>query len=213
MSKKRGYWNTWKGLIPPRKHVNIAKKALRKVNKLARRVKPEQKIHDITATGIAPTIAGIVTSFVAIAQGDTETTRDGLSIRPFFLEFRYLLFKHATPTSTAVRILIVRDNRQVESTSPSVLDVMLQAQPHSAYSRVNPKRFTILYSKLIMLNDVNRLSIAQTVTKKLNFPMRYVGAANTTITRNGIFLVTMSNASAAQEPSLNFTMRLRFTDV
>ncbi len=195
------------------KNLSIAKKALRKVNKLARRVQPEQKIHDILATGIAPTVAGLVNRLTLIAQGDTETTRDGLQVRAFFMEFRYLLIKHGTPTSTAVRIIIVRDNRQVESTAPSVLDVILAAQPHSQYSRVNPKRFTVLYNRLVMLNDVNRLSLTAVVTKKLSFPIRWVGNANTTITKNGIFLITNSNAAAAQEPSLNFTFRLRFTDV
>ena len=208
---QRKYWNKLR--IPFRKkNLSIAKKALRKVNKLARRVKPEQKIHDITQTTIQPTVAGLVNSFVAIAQGDGVTSRDGLAIRAFFIELRYSIVKHGTPTSTQVRILIVRDNRQVESTSPSVLAVLLAATPGSQYSRVNPKRFTILYSKFFTLRT-NRIAFATTVTKKLSFPIRYVGAANTTITRNGIFMITESDAAGGEEPIMKFTMRLRFTDV
>ncbi len=208
---QKNYWSKLR--VPYKtKNLSIAKKALRKVNKLARRVRPEQKIHDIGKTSIAPTIAGIVTSFIAIAQGDTEITRDGLQIRGFFFEFRWTLYKHGTPTSTAVRLLIVRDNRQVESTSPSVLDVLLSATPEAQYSRVNPKRFTILYNRLIMLNT-NRPSTKGVITKKISFPIRYVGAANSTITRNGIYMIAESNAAAAEEPTFTYTFRLRFTDV
>ncbi len=190
----------------------LAKKALRKVSILASRLKPEAKIHDIAQTTLTPGAAGIVTSLVVIAQGNTVITRDGLAIRPFFHEFRYAVTKHATPTTTSVRIIICRDNRQVESSAPAMLDVILQAVPISQYSRVNPGRFKILYNKLIMLRT-NRIAMNQIVTRKLNFPIRYVGAANTTITKNGIFLITQSNAAGGQEPTIIFTYRLRFTDV
>ncbi len=195
-----------------KKNLSIAKKALRKVNKLARRVKPEPKIHDIVQTTIAPTVAGLVNSFVVIAQGAAVTQRVGILIRVFFIELRYSIVKHATPTSTQVRILICRDNRQVESTSPSVLAVLLAATPGSQYSRVNPKRFTILYSKFFTLRT-NRIAFATTVTRKLSFNVGYVGAANSTITKNGIFMITESDASGGEEPTMKFTMRLRYTDV
>ncbi len=191
--------------------LSIAKKALRKVNKLARRIKPEMKIHDIALTTISPTAAGLVNDLSAIAQGITVITRVGLEIRPFFFEFRYSVFKHATPTTTLVRIIIVRDNRQVESTAPSVLDVINAAVPESPYTRVNPKRFTILYNKIILLRT-NRIGTTHTVTKKISFPIVYVGAATTTITKNGIFLITESSATGGQEPSFRFTWRLRFSD-
>jgi len=190
----------------------IAKKALRKANKNQKILRTEQKMHDIASTVNIPTIAGLVVDLSAIAQGDSEITRDGLAIRPFFMEFRYQVVKHATPTSTNIRMIIVRDNRQVESTVPSVLDVILAATPNSQYSRVNPKRFTVLWNKFFVLRT-NRIAATGVITRKLNFPIRYVGAASTTITQNGIFLITESDAAAGEEPAIRFTWRLRFSDV
>ncbi len=195
-----------------KKNLSIAKKALRKVNKLARRVRPEQKIHDIGSSLLQPNIAGAVTHLSAIAQGDSETTRDGLQLRVFFMEFRFEALKDTVPTKTQIRLIIFRDNRQVESTIPSVLDVLLAAVPISQYSRVNPKRFTIFWSKIITLRT-NRIAMSRTVTKKLNFPIRYVGAGSGTQTLNGLYLLSESNALATEEPNIRFTFRLRFTDV
>ncbi len=194
------------------KHLSIAKKALRKVNKIARRFKPEQKIHDIGNTVIIPTIAGTVTNLVAISSGATEITRVGLVIRPFFFEFRYQALKHATPTNTNIRIVICRDNRQVDSTAPSYLDVMNAAVPNSPYSRVNPKRFTILYNHFFVLRT-NRIALVKTVTRKMHGTIGYLGPGVGDITRDGIFLLTEADAGAGVEPAIRFTWRMRFTDV
>ncbi len=198
----------WNKLSP----MLVAKKALRKVNQLRKVVYNERKMHDIGSTTIAPTIAGLVNHFTIIGQGDGDTVRDGLAIRAFFCEFRFTIVKHVTPTVTNCRFVIVRDNRQVESTAPSFLDVMLAADPKSQYSRVNPKRFTVLYNKLLTLRT-NRIAASGTFTRKLNFPVNWVGASGASITKNGIFFLSNSDAAAAQEPTLKFTFRLHFTDV
>jgi len=195
-----------------KKHLSIAKKALRKVNKLARRIKPEPKMHDIGVLSIVPTIAGNVAGLVNIAQGITETTRVGLSIRVFFMEFRFSVVKHATPTNVRTRIIIFRDNRQIEAVTPSVLDVIHQANPLSPYTRINPKRFTILFNKLITLRT-NRIAMSKVVTRKLSFEVAWVGALGANINRNGIYLLAESDAIAGQEAIVKYTWRLRYTDV
>ncbi len=194
------------------KNLSIAKKALRKVNKLARRVKPEPKFHDIGLTTLAPTIAGLITHLTAIAQGETETTRNGIQVRVFFMEFRWILVKDSVPATSTTRILIVRDNRQVESTSPTVIKILQAANPISPYTRINPKRFTVLYNKTITL-DSTRISRRGQITRKLSFPLQYIGAASTSITKNGMYLLTESDNAATEEPSFRFTIRIRYSDV
>ncbi len=195
-----------------KKHLSLAKLALRRVQRLRKQLQPEPKFHDILATTLLPGAAGIMTNLCLIAGGNTVTTRIGNMIRPFFMEFRCTVTKDVTPTTSPIRMLIVRDNRQVESTIPSLLDILLQAVPMSPYSRVNPKRFTILWNKFFILRT-NRIATTINITKKLNFPMQYIGAVNTDITRNGIFLLLQSSNVAGQLPTIVFTFRLRFTDV
>jgi hypothetical protein len=93
-----------------------------------------------------------------------------------------------------------------------MLNVLLAATPNSQYSRVNPKRFTVLYNLFASVRT-NKITMERTVTRKISFPIRYIGAGTGDITKNGIFLITQSNAAAGQEPNFQFTWRLRFTDV
>ncbi len=187
------------------------KKVNRKVNRLARRLKPEAKRFDFDVLALAPPVAGNVTRLAFIIQGIADNQRVGIVIKATFMEFRYTVLKHATPTTTEVRLIIVRDNRQVESVIPSVLDVLNTSIPISQYSRVNPKRFTILWNKIIVVRT-NRIKMFGVKTRKLNFPLAWVGAAAADITKNGIFLIALSD-QAANFPIVNFTWRLHFTDV
>ncbi len=189
----------------------VAKKALRKVNKVQKAIRNEKKMHDLGVTVLVPIIAGVVSHLSAVFQGDTIITRDGNNIKAFFFELRYLVVKHATPTNTRFRISIVKDTRQVESVFPSYLDVMLSASPLSQYSRVNPGRFVVLYNKLVTLRT-NFIAFTTTFTKKINIPISWVGASGADINKNGLYLLVESDAAAGQEPTFNFTWRLRFND-
>ncbi len=189
----------------------VAKKALRKVNKVQKAIRNEKKMKDTTITTLVPIIAGVVTHLTSVDQGDTIITRDGLNVKVFFFELRYHLIKHATPTSTRFRILIVRDTRQVESVFPSYLAVMLEVAPISAYSRVNPGRFMVLYNKVVTLRT-NFIAFTTSFTKKVNIPVAWVGAGGPSITKNGLYMLIVSDATAGQEPTFKFTFRLRFND-
>ncbi len=212
MPPKTKYKKVYKKRSYKKSALAIAKRSLRKVNKLAKVVYNEQKMHDILSTSITPIIAGTVTHLSGIAQGNTVTTRDGLSIHAFFHEFRMTIFKHATPPVTNIRIAIIVDTRQEESVFPSFLDVFLQATPIAQWSRVNPKRFKVLFNKLFTLRT-NRIALIYKQTKKLNLDIKWVGATIGSITKNGIYLLTETDAAAAQEPTMRFTYRLRYNDV
>ncbi len=123
----------------------IAKKALRKVKRIERKV--EVKIFDFDVATQAPVIAGILTHMNAIPQGDGVEQRDGLGANMIGFQMNYKVIMNAASTNAVMRVLIVRDKRQVESTDPSVLDVLLAASVVSQRSRVNPKRFHVYYDK------------------------------------------------------------------
>jgi len=52
-----------------------------------------------------------------------------------------------------------------------------------------------------------------TKTKRITFPIRWIGAGAGDITKNGIFLLTESDAVGGQEPFMKFTWRFWFSDV
>ncbi len=188
----------------------VAKKALRKVKRLERKV--EVKIFDIDITTLSPTIVGLLSHLNGIPQGDGVEQRDGLSCNMIGFQFNYRVIQNAAASTTVVRVIIVRDNRQVESTNPSVLDVILAADVMAQHSRVNPKRFTFYYDKIHSMQDSGTQVIARRIFKKARFKMQFIGAAGTTQTKNGLYLILMSDLGG-NLPSLRFSFRIWFTDM
>ncbi len=185
----------------------IAKKALRRVKRLERKV--EVKVFDVVVNNITPTVAGIVVHINAIAQGDGIVNRDGLASNCIGFKLNYQI---NNTVISATRIMIVRDNRQIESTDPSVLDVILSADPLSQKSRVNPKRFTIYYDQVHEMDPDDTTRLVRRRFFKKKFEMRWVGATGTSQTRNGLYLIANTDA-AANEPTVKFSFRMWFTDM
>ncbi len=192
------------------KHLSIAKKALRRVKRLERKV--EVKTFDVVVHAVTPALAGLIEHVNVIAQGDTIQNRDGLSCNLIGFKLNYRITLNAAATAAEIRILIVRDNRQVESTNPSVLDVLLSADPISQRTRVNPKRFTIYYDKVHVLDDSSQRIVYRSVFRKAKFKQVWVGAAGTTHTKNGLYVISISDLSG-NLPSFKFSFRCWFVDM
>ncbi len=187
--------------------IKIAKKSLRRVKRLERKV--EVKVFDVAVNNITPTVAGLITHINAIVQGDGIVQRDGLSAN--CIGFK-LIYQINSTIINSIRVMIVRDNRQVESTDPSVLDVILSADPLSQNSRVNPKRFTIIYDRLHEMDPDDTSRLARRIFFKKHFQMRWVGSTGTSQTKNGLYLLTNTDA-AANQPTLRFSFRMWFVDM
>ncbi len=197
-----------------KKHLSIAKKALREVRTLKRKTRPELKVFDIDSTVLTPTTTWSVTHVTAIPQGDNQETRDGMAVRVGFLEMRWFLAQHATPTQTLVRIVIVRDNDQVESTLPPGIDVIQGTTVVDQKNRQSllKKRFTFYMDKVFVLTDATHPLIRGHFRKKVAFPVRWSGVNAADIDKNGVFLYTLSD-QAVNKPNFQFTFRVYYTDV
>jgi len=189
-------------------------KVLRKVNRLERKTRPELKIFDIDSTGLTPTTAWSVTHLTAIPQGDNQETRDGMAVRVGFIEMRWFLAQHATPTQTLVRIMVVKDNDQIESTFPPGIDVIQGTTVIDMKSRTTllSKRFSIYMDKVFVLTDVTTPLTRGHFRKKISFPVRWSSATAADIQKNGLYLYTLSD-QAVNKPTFQFTFRIFYTDV
>ncbi len=190
--------------------IKVAKRALRKVSRLEKKV--EVKINDFDLATQTPALAGIITHMNGFAQGDGVEQRDGLSCNMIGFKMNYRITLNAAATLGIIRVVIVRDNRQVESTDPAVLDVLLAADPIAQHSRVNPKRFTFYYDKVHAMSDSSQRAIYRTVFRKAKFKMQFIGAAGTTQTMNGLYLILISDQSG-NLPSVRFSFRSWFVDM
>jgi len=193
-----------------KKALVIARKALRRVNTMRRAA--EVKVHDLEST-IVPALGGVVVHLSDIAQGDTLLTRDGNQVKAIFLEVSYLSRIDPIPVDSFLRMVIVRDNLQVESTSPIIIDVFQTASPLAFKQRALPKRFTKLWSESITLTQTgSNHSVYGFFRTKLNFNIRWTGVLGSTISRNGLYLMAITTNAATEEPLTIVNIRLHFTD-
>lgn len=196
-----------------RRRMNDGVLALRKVRKLEKKV--EVKMHDIDFNTLVNVgTAGVVTNLASIAQGDTISSRDAETIFPQSFDLRLIWNGDVAEISGVYRTIIFQDMRQVVSTPTPVLTLLKEATSLSQYSLANRKRFRIYYDETFTL-DGNAADHAQLhtrhVVRKVSRSIQWTGATSTAWTKDGLFMVNITNL-AANQPNFSFTFRLFFTD-
>ncbi len=195
---------------------DIARVAYTGVQQLRQLVNTEFKLID-TYVSNSPNNSTVDNTFVSslcdIAEGDTESTRSGLSIKLQQLTIRGHLVKHATPTETVVRVLVIKDMRQTPSTRPATSTILETATGYLVNNMLNWS-----YSgRFKVLADIRLITTTDTPVAlfELDIPLKghitYSGATSATYESNGHFLVAMSDQST-NVPSLTWSSRLTFTD-
>ncbi len=163
------------------------------------------------------TTAGSTTATIAhlstVAQGDTQLTRDGLSIKPQYLQVRALLTAHSSAGNSTFRFMVVRDNQQVADTNPTVLQVLEAQSPQSMRSMEDIGRFNILYDLVWNTGNNGGESLHKVIIQNLPLSghIRYNGSAATDVQKGGIFLIYFGN-QAANTTTVACETRLVFTD-
>lgn len=197
---------------------DIARTAYQGVQQIRRLINVEVKAVD-TYVSNSPDNSTVNTTFVSalssIAQGDSYNNRDGLSVKYQKLH----VSGHFVSTFTAinesvVRILIVKDLEQVGSTVPSTSDIIETA---SGFLVNNP--LNILNMGRFKIIDDFRLSVSFQGNAIALFDREYVlkghchfsGSSATTWTKDGIYLVAMSDQSS-ELPTLTWSARVTYTD-
>ena len=125
--------------------MSVAKKALSKVRKMES--KRDVKTFDINLSTLTLVgTGGVITNMGQVAQGDGRTQRDGNIIFPFFMDIRLTWRGVAASITDVYRTIIFRDKRQVESTTPLVTHVLIDAHPLSQLAAAARSRWKILFA-------------------------------------------------------------------
>lgn len=201
-SKRGGVWN-------------IAKKAASKIVKYY--LNPEYKYLDNEQI-VTPVLAGTVVPDISlIANGDTDTDRDGNSIKLTSQMFRGTVTKNAAATSTKFRLVMFSDVSSAGST-PSATDVLQNIGGgstdliNSPVNRLNGARFHIWYDHTWVLDSDNPKRHIQ-FYKKMQHHIHYLDgtAASSALGQGALYLLAISD-EAANWPSFTYTNRFRFLD-
>lgn len=209
---KRGYGqrSSW---------VGIAKTALRTANFLKSLINVETKFIDTTATTNVSATSSIV-PLTLCAQGVTDTTRNGNSIKAYKNSLKYnLSISGGTPTDGVVRVMLVLD-KVSNGTAPLISDILdntgALTETLCHYNGDNMgSRFIILDDKRYHLDTSGREQVTGHSFHKLRHHVKYddTTAVIASATTGHLYLVFVSNnATMAAEPSITYSNRFYFLD-
>jgi hypothetical protein len=155
--------------------------------------------------------AGMVYPCTNIGQGDTNTTRDGSSLKLVGFQYSIKFTKHASATNSLVRIIVLID-KQTNGAIYSVDDVLLNIAALSFYNLDNERRFVIL-DDLKLILDVNKPSIVRDFSAKLQTHLRFNNAAGaiTSLTESSLSVIAISDEDT-NTPTLEILTRVMFVD-
>jgi len=177
--------------------------------------RPSQSDLKTIQTGLATfsIISGNVQHCTPCQVGPSYNERIANKITVQRLEFNYIV--RAGPaligsSQAAVRVVLVKDTRQVDSVFPLATDVFSIALPNAQYNYFNLGRFKVLYDTIHVVDVYNPTVAAQRILSH-NFPVKYSSNALGSITMNGVYLLLLTD-NTANAPTFDYSLRLYFTD-
>ncbi len=188
----------------------MAKKALSLVN-------VEFKQHNsVLTSGTISDGTGFIQQLTNIAQGDTNLTRDGSSIKIVSIYLKGFVQINSAATQSIVRLMIVLDkqtNQAIYTTADLLHDVTEGDSLVSALNLDNKHRFVVLWDKSFTVDNNNNGIVHFSFFKKCNYPIRYdnSAAAITSLTSNSLSMVRISNEGVDFPDITSFT-RIRYVD-
>lgn len=173
----------------------------------------EHKYHQ-KYLGIGIDNAGTVIDLSDVSQGDTDLRRDGDELMPTSLNVKYAAV--AADSTNLMRVIIFRYKPDVQAaTIPGLSNILipngLAVSPYWFYSVDLREQFNILYDKTHSLATADKNQVFVDTTLKM--AKQTVGYTSGSIYgRDHIFLLVLSDSTAATHPSIEFSSRLNFTD-
>ncbi len=211
--------------------VDTSKGALRRLQKDVKRLKRFEASHEFKFfnsainDAVVANTGAVQNQMFTLAQGDTDTTRDGKKVIVTSLNARFIISLPITDvnaqTADLVRIIIVHD-KQANGALPAVLDILFTADIQSFKNLDNTHRFRTLLDKTISIASMSGAYNGTTSKfgenfkafqwfRKLNMPIIYNDTAGTIgdIVSNNIVMMYISESGNA---GCQAQMQIRYMD-
>ncbi len=191
------------------RHLSLARKALRKVNKLAKQLKPEWKSIDSIQPATTLNNVGLITNISDMIQGDDNDERVGIKVKCVRLN-GIIEADKGSGTLNTIRTIIFVDKRQNIDTKPTLAEVLNTVSVYSGLNADRVKRFKILLDRVVRLRT-NRITQLWRFSKNIDVDVGFNGPLGTDLESNHIYILSLSDQSA-NLPSFQYDIRLYFTD-
>jgi len=158
-------------------------------------------------------VSGSIYYMNPIQVGTSYNERVANKVLLGMLSLRYTVKASTTligSTVAVVRVLILKDNRQIDSTSPLSTDVLSASLPNSSFNYVNLSRFTILYDKYHQVDTYNPCKQVL-FERRLNISSKYSSNALGSINMNGLYMLLVTDNST-NAPTFDYSSRILYED-
>jgi hypothetical protein len=179
-------------------------------------VNAEVKHVDVSTSSTVSTTP-VLTFLSGIAQGDTNTSRDGNSVKAVGLHGDITLIMNASATVSRVRTLIFVDTRS-QGAAPTAADIVdTNALSGLANIDTEPNRFVMLLDRLdvLVLAAENRAKTFRfdLTSDVKNMHLLYSGSGNTIASAKGpVVYMLQFSSEATNTPTYAVDSRLFFID-
>lgn len=188
----------------------IAKQALRATKYIRGLVNSEMFHHDVGHDATAVPNTGLIYPIVSLAIGDGDGARTGRSVFLRTLLSRIRFTKHASASTTVIRLMLIQDNQQISDTTPAIADILQYVDVDSPLNLNSSGRFKVLKNATIML-DTNKPMYHTEKYRKLWHHVRYNGDAATDIQKGGLYWLMLSD-QVTNTPVVDYYTRVGYHD-
>jgi len=185
------------------------------VSKVKRAMNSEVEIKDTPSTQAATTVDynGTIFNLWNLAQGDAHNERVGDSITINGVDFRFRVGGTTASALGVIRVImfIDKEGTAVTTAAEVLATTGSQLAPLSFYNREYRARYKVLYDRAFTSDDIqDEQDLVRFVYKK---PFKVVFApAVTTIRKNAVKLLVISNQTGAPSPFIEYNIRTYFKD-
>jgi hypothetical protein len=175
----------------------------------------EVKVKDTSQGSTAVPDTGLFHLISGVAQGDTQVTRDGGSIKCKGGLCKIYLSKHASATLTRIRVLIFMDMMNAAA-NPTAADFYNSSEVLGLQNVItHPNRYVFLYDHTVLLDAVKEsqtvLNIPLEALKEVHFTFRGTGATVASCGGPTCFLY-LAGSEATNTPASIVESRIFFVD-
>jgi len=183
----------------------------RSIKAIRRMLNVEVKAFQAAGTAVQPTTTGTVQDFLSgIAQGVTDATRVGDSLKVLRVRLEYMFEMNSTAAATqAIWVMICRANDEIMTAGQlNTLDANAYAYLGQRYWD-NKSQYRVLWEKRMVVDPEHQARVG-TIDIRLNDHVQYNAGGNT-VNTGSIFLAIWSN-STTNNPNFGYVLQVEYVD-
>lgn len=188
-----------------------ATKALQMAGKALSLINVEFKHNDNTTSIANQTTSATVQNLFIPTQGDTDTNRNGDSVKVVSLQAKFDIYHNSSATNTITRIMLIQD-KQTNGAVPNASDILSVTSVIGLRNVDWGKRFNVLFDRKVHTDSTNPIKFLK-FYKKITVHMEFGGNAGSIadINKNSFIVLAISD-EATNGPQINRATRIRFID-